>query len=289
MGGGKVLIAKGLRTDSALRKSFRIRRSKRVPEVQIPKELREGMPGSADFKGLRDENAGDGDECRPVVRAWEEQHFLSHPRYPCSTHTALPVPESPTQVNAQARCFPRSGFGSVLRSVVPGSGGGRGARGVFVDRVDGILDRSGIRKTDTFAEHVLPLLKRIVKLEFFCDARDGVQEELAEIGEGGGFARRDAILGSGGKELAEDEINVSSGEEIAGDRAGDFRAELMGFAELLFGAGVEGAERVVFAAEHAAAAAVGERELAEGRIKLRRKCVGVLASVAFSGHKSLGE
>jgi len=142
--------------------------------------------------------------------------------------------------------------------------------------------RSGRRRRERegFGEHFFPAGEGIGEFELLFDAGERVKEELAEVGEDGGVAARNAILSDGGEKFAEDEVDVSGSKEIAGESTGDFRAELMGFAELLFGAGVEGAERRMIAAKHAAAASVGELELAQGRVG---------AGGAFCGHGSLRE
>jgi hypothetical protein len=91
-----------------------------------------------------------------------------------------------------------------------------------------------------------------------------VEQEVADVSEDGGVAGRDAVLGEGGEEFAENEVDVRGGQEVAGERSRELGAESLGFEELLFLAGVEKAEGgVVLIAQHAALAAVGERELAE--------------------------
>jgi hypothetical protein len=70
-------------------------------------------------------------------------------------------------------------------------------------------------------------------------------------------------LGEGGEHFAQDVVDVGGGREASGEGCGYFCAKLMGFQELLVGASVEETERRVrFVAEHAAAATVGEEELA---------------------------
>jgi hypothetical protein len=111
---------------------------------------------------------------------------------------------------------------------------------------------------------VLPGLVGVLKFGFLFDGRDGLEEELADIGESGGVARGDAILGQGGEDFAEDVIDVGGVEEIAGEGSGQFGADALGFEKLLLFAGVERAEpgmREV--AKHAATAAVGIREMAQ--------------------------
>ncbi len=82
---------------------------------------------------------------------------------------------------------------------------------------------------------------------------------MADIGEGGGAAGRDAIGGEGLKEFAEDVIDIDLGDEIAGG-AGEFFDEIV-FA--VIGAAVDGgvveAEAFVFGVgRHGAEFAVGE-------------------------------
>lgn len=124
-------------------------------------------------------------------------------------------------------------------------------------------------------------------MEFLLDAREGVEEELADVGENGGVAGWNAILGDGGEELAEDEVDVGGGEEVAADGGGDFRTKLMRLEELLLGAGVEGTKGEVIAAKHAATAAVGKGELTEPGFDLGREGVRGIADTTFSGHKGL--
>jgi hypothetical protein len=108
--------------------------------------------------------------------------------------------------------------------------------------------------------------------------RDGVEEKLADKGEGGGVARWKAVLSDGGEEFSEDMIDVGGGEEFARRGFGKQRAERFGLEELAFGAGVEDTESgVILAAQHAAFAAVGELKLAKMRI---------IGSGAFLGHGS---
>jgi hypothetical protein len=64
----------------------------------------------------------------------------------------------------------------------------------------------------------------------------GLQQEVADVREGGSAARGDAVGGEGLKEFAEDVIDVDLGDEIAG-RVGEF------FDEIVFavkGAAVDG-------------------------------------------------
>jgi len=54
----------------------------------------------------------------------------------------------------------------------------------------------------------------------------GSQEEMADVGEGGGAARRDAIGGESLEEFAEDMVDIDLGDEIAGG-AGEFFDEVL--------------------------------------------------------------
>jgi hypothetical protein len=99
--------------------------------------------------------------------------------------------------------------------------------------------------------------------EFLLYVREAREHDLAEEGQGGGFAEGDAVLGGGDKEFAEDMVDVGGGEEIAVEGGGDFAAQALGLEELGFLAGVEGTEgRMGRAAQHAAPAAVGKVKLA---------------------------
>ena len=94
---------------------------------------------------------------------------------------------------------------------------------------------------------------------FPSGTRLGSQQEMADIGEGGGAPGRNAIGGEGLEEFAEDVIDINLGDEIAGG-AGEF------FDEIVFavkGAAVDGgvveAEAVVIGVGgHGAELAVGE-------------------------------
>jgi len=95
-------------------------------------------------------------------------------------------------------------------------------------------------------------------------ARLGSHQEMADIGEGGGALRRDAVGGEGLEEFAEDVIDINLGDEIAGG-AGEFFDEIVFAME---GAAVDGgvveAEAVVVGVGgHGAEFAVGEFKGAE--------------------------
>jgi hypothetical protein len=121
----------------------------------------------------------------------------------------------------------------------------------------------GIGEVGGAVDHVFPGFAGIDESGFFLGHGERVEHDLAEIGEGGG-ALGDAVLGQGGEDFAHDVVDVGGGEEVAGEGGGDFCAKAMRFQELQFGVGVEQPQgRVIFMAKHAAAAAVGEGELAE--------------------------
>ena len=106
------------------------------------------------------------------------------------------------------------------------------------------------------------------------------QQELGEMGEGGGFLTRDAALREKAKDLSEGAVHAGGGGEVAGggkefgeiERSAD--GARAGFAEeLIFAFGVETAERRVdIGPRHSALAAVGEGELAAAG---QRVCVNV--------------
>jgi len=125
----------------------------------------------------------------------------------------------------------------------------------------------GLGETDGVADHPLPSVVAVLELGFVFDGREGLKHELAEEGEGVSGTLGDAALGESGKDFAENVVDVGGGEEVAGERGGELFAKAMRLQELEFTAGMEGAEGgVVFEAEHAAFAAVGEGKLAEERL-----------------------
>lgn len=114
-------------------------------------------------------------------------------------------------------------------------------------------------------DEFLPAFIALGEADFAFDAGNAVEEKLAEVGEGRGGARGDAVGGDKAEELAEGVVDVIDGVELAG-KGGDGGVDLVGFENVALGAGVEGTEGGVGrAAEHGAAAAVGEREGAAGR------------------------
>jgi hypothetical protein len=124
--------------------------------------------------------------------------------------------------------------------------------------------------------HSFPSVELVAERVLFFDAGNGVEHKLADVGEDGSVAGRDAALGQGNEEFAEDIVDIGGGHESTGDGGGDFGAEALGFEELHLVVGVEKAKRgVALVTEHAAFAAVGELKLAKMRI---------VGSGTFSGH-----
>jgi hypothetical protein len=112
-------------------------------------------------------------------------------------------------------------------------------------------------------QHFFPVVEFVVERKLQLHAREGGEHDLAEEGEGGGFARRDTVLGDGDKEFAEDVVDVGGGEEIAVEGGGNFVAEALGLEEFELLPGMESTEeRMGRDAQHAAAAAVGKLKLA---------------------------
>ena len=90
-----------------------------------------------------------------------------------------------------------------------------------------------------------------------------LEKKLSEIGEVLRAAGGDASGGDQLEELAHHMVDVGLGAEFTGD-GGQLVSDFVGLKELKLFAGVEDAERGMgIGAEHAALAAVGERELAK--------------------------
>lgn len=93
-----------------------------------------------------------------------------------------------------------------------------------------------------------------------------MEKKLGEVGEHLDVADGDAIGGDQLEELTRHAFDVADGGELAGGW-GDLRGDLLQFDTLEFFARVKEAEGgVAFVTEHAAAASVGEGELAEERL-----------------------
>jgi hypothetical protein len=112
-------------------------------------------------------------------------------------------------------------------------------------------------------EYFVPVVEFVAEGELLLHVGEGREQDLAEEGEGGGFAKGDTVLRGGHKKFAEDVVDVGGGEQITVEGGGNFGAQALGLLELKFLPGVEGTEeRMDRAAQHAAAAAVGEAKLA---------------------------
>lgn len=99
-----------------------------------------------------------------------------------------------------------------------------------------------VRETDGTAEHFVPLVEIVLKVELFFDHGKGEEHELSNIGEGVAGTGGNAVLSYGSEELAQDKVDVGGGEEIAHDRGRDFGADLLGLQELLLLVGMKDAE-----------------------------------------------
>lgn len=107
---------------------------------------------------------------------------------------------------------------------------------------------------------------------------DGLQEGLHEVGDGAGEFGFYLAADDGGDEAGESGAEIAGGEIIAGEKVGEILAESFGGLGLGFFLGVVEAEvRMAGDAGSAAAAAIGEREKAEGYAVLCRE----------RGHRSL--
>lgn len=135
---------------------------------------------------------------------------------------------------------------------VRGAGSGHGGSGFGGDWGQGA------------AEGFLPGGEAVGLLDFELDGMAVVEEELGDIGEGGGLAAGDAVLGKEVEELSEDVGEIAGGGEFAG-KGGEFGGDGGGVEELALLAGVEGTEGGVgFVVKHGALAAVGGGEEAAG-------------------------
>ena len=81
-----------------------------------------------------------------------------------------------------------------------------------------------------------------VAIFVFGDA-DGLDQDLAEEGEGGGGFAFDLTLSSGGEDASEGDAEIAGGEVMTGEEVRDVVAEILGGAGLGFFAGVEETER----------------------------------------------
>jgi hypothetical protein len=147
----------------------------------------------------------------------------------------------------------------------------------------------GIGDVGGVLDHVFPSFIGVGEGGLLLGHGERVEHEGAKVAEGGGVALGNTILGQGGEDFAEDVVDVGGGEEIAGEGGGHFGAKSMGFQELLLGVAVEETEgRVGVVAKHAAAAAVGEGELAESGGVGTRFGHGKYLSLWSLGRRSTG-
>ena len=121
------------------------------------------------------------------------------------------------------------------------------------------------------AERVLPSVVVAGGDNFTLDGGKGLEDELADVSENGGVARRNAVVGEEGEEFSQDVVEIVGGLELAGE-GNELGADAVGFEELLLLAGVEEAEGgVILPADHAAAAAIGAGEQAAGSVGCGRR------------------
>jgi hypothetical protein len=107
-----------------------------------------------------------------------------------------------------------------------------------------------------------PLIVASAVFNFYFHGRERLEEELRDVRERGRVAGRDTIVGEKREELAEDVVDVARGFEIARERD-QFLAHTIDGEELLLLPCVRNAQGAMcFRAGHAAAASVGEGELA---------------------------
>jgi hypothetical protein len=97
----------------------------------------------------------------------------------------------------------------------------------------------------------------------------GLDEGLAEIGEGGGGFGFDLTLGDSGEETSEGRAEIAGGQIVAGKVVGDIPAGGLASEGLGLLAGVERAKvRMTVSARSAALAAIGKGERTQGRTVL---------------------
>jgi hypothetical protein len=108
---------------------------------------------------------------------------------------------------------------------------------------------------------------------------ESLEQELGNVGQGAGLAAVHAAGGDVGEEFSEDEVEGDGVLEIPAEGQ-EFGADFLGGLELEEFAMVEEAELLARVAEHAAAAAVGELEIAAW-LRLAVRGAGL-----FRGHES---
>ncbi len=114
-----------------------------------------------------------------------------------------------------------------------------------------------------------------------ADVLLALEKKLSEIGEVLRAAGGDASGGDQLEELADNVVDVGLRAELTGD-GGQLVSDFVGFKELKLFAGVENAERGMgIGAEHAALAAVGERELTKFLLVSGDSGTGLLGGFHF--------
>ena len=100
----------------------------------------------------------------------------------------------------------------------------------------------GVGETNAVVDEVYPGFVGVDEFGFILGHGQGEEHYLAQIGERGGGTLGDAVLGQGGEDFAHHVVDVGGGQEIAGEGGGHFRAQAMGFEELVLGVGMEQAK-----------------------------------------------
>ena len=88
---------------------------------------------------------------------------------------------------------------------------------------DGFTDTRAFR-VDAVVHQPHPGIAGEAEIGFAGDIGHGVEHDLAEVAEGGGFLLGDAVLGQCGEDFAEDVDDVGAGDEVSGEGGGKFRA-----------------------------------------------------------------
>ena len=115
--------------------------------------------------------------------------------------------------------------------------------------------RGGIRRGEDAAESALPGVPALGTFDFVFDGGNAVEEKLADVGEDGSVAGRDAVGSEESEEFSEGVVDVAGGFEFAGE-GGELGGNAIRFEELSLLGRVKGAERGMGGgAEHAALAA----------------------------------
>jgi hypothetical protein len=83
-------------------------------------------------------------------------------------------------------------------------------RGTFGRRI-GIGEGGRTGEGGGIGEDFVPVLEFVVERKLLLHVRERREQDLAEVGESGGFAKGDTVLRDGDKELAKDVVNVRGG------------------------------------------------------------------------------